>query len=172
MKIDTARPVRLEERHIIWYSLKTMTLCMPSLKCPGKSAGLKCLLAALMLARMAALPGSAADLRIGVATTDITPPLGIPMAGYYHARGADGVLDPLFSKAMVIGQNDDRAAFVVLDIISVTRSITEQARAAIEQATGIKGDHVMISTTHAHTGPELARRGQRNSDMGDNRNLP
>ena len=24
------------------------------------------------------------------------------MAGYYHVRGADGVLDPLFSKAMVL----------------------------------------------------------------------
>ena len=43
------------------------------------------------------------------------------MAGYYHERGADGVLDPLFSKAMVIESGGERAAFVALDIISVTR---------------------------------------------------
>lgn len=146
--------------------MNTMNFFGPPLECPGKSAGLKSLLAVLVLGWVAALPSQAADPRIGVATTDITPPLGIPMAGYYHTRGADGVLDPLFSKAMVIEQNGDRAAFVVLDIIGVTRSITDQARAAIEKTTGIQGDHVMISATHAHTGPELAHRGQRSSDMG------
>jgi hypothetical protein len=112
-------------------------------------------------------PGAlAAGTRVGAAAVDITPPLGIPMAGYYHERGADGVLDPLFSKALVIEQEGERAAFVVLDIIGVTRSITDQARAQIEQTTGIKGSHVMISATHAHTGPELAQRGQRSADMG------
>ena len=43
-----------------------------------------------------------AEIRAGVAAVDITPPMGISLAGYYHERGADGVLDPLFSKAMVI----------------------------------------------------------------------
>lgn len=115
---------------------------------------------------LTALGCAAADLRVGVAATDITPPMGIPMAGYYHARGADGVLDPLFAKAMVIESGGQRAAVVALDIISVTRAITDQARAAIEKATGIPGAHVLISATHAHTGPELANRGKRSSDMG------
>ena len=48
------------------------------------------------------LTGAAAEIRVGVASTDITPPPGIPMAGYYHAHGANGVLDPLFAKALVI----------------------------------------------------------------------
>ena len=120
----------------------------------------------LLLGWLASVVGQAADLRVGVAATDITPPLGIPMAGYYHARGADGVLDPLFSKAMVVESDGERAALVTLDLISVTRAITDQARAEIEKATGIKGGHVMISATHAHTGPELAGRGKRGSDHG------
>lgn len=106
------------------------------------------------------------QVRIGVAAVEITPPLGIPMAGYYHARGADGVLDPLFAKAMFIESGGQRAALVALDLISVTRTITDEARAAIEKATGIPGSHVMISATHAHTGPELAHRGQRSTEMG------
>jgi neutral ceramidase len=109
---------------------------------------------------------SAADTRVGTASVNITPPMGIPMAGYYHERGADGVLDPLFSKAMIIEAGGERAALVTLDIISVTRSITDQARAEIEQATGVKGERVMISATHAHTGPELANRSKRSSAMG------
>ena len=112
---------------------------------------------------------SAAETHVGVASVDITPPLGAPMAGYYHERGADGVLDSLYSKALVIRRDDTRMAFVALDIISVTREITDRARAKTEQLTGIPGGHVMISATHAHTGPELARRSKRVSDMGGQR---
>lgn len=108
----------------------------------------------------------AADTRVGVAAVDITPPMGIPMAGYYHERGADGVLDPLFSKAMVIESGGERVVLVTLDIIGVTRTITDQARAEIEKATGIKGGSVMVSATHAHTGPELTNRSKRSSVMG------
>lgn len=113
-----------------------------------------------------AAPPPGQGMRVGLAATDITPPLGLPMAGYYHARGAEGVLDPLFSKAMVLELDGRRAAFVVVDLISVTRAVTDRARAAIHQATGIPDDHVMISATHAHTGPELAGRSRRSDDLG------
>ena len=56
-------------------------------------------------------PVRGADLRVGVARVEITPPLGIPMAGYYHERGADGVIDPLYSKAVVIESDGVRAAW-------------------------------------------------------------
>jgi neutral ceramidase len=102
---------------------------------------------------------------------DITPPLGIPLAGYYHARGADGVLDPLSSKALVMEVNGTRAAWVALDLISVTRAVTDQTRAAIQQATGIPGEHVMIAATHTHTAPALAGRGRRDVTLGACGNL-
>jgi neutral ceramidase len=126
----------------------------------------KSILPLMAMGLLAAHPGFAAELRVGIAAVDITPPLGIPMAGYYHARGADGVLDPLFAKALVIESDGRRAAIVALDLISVTRNITDQARAAIVRDTGIAADHVMIAATHAHTGPELADRGQRAGDLG------
>jgi neutral ceramidase len=115
--------------------------------------------------------GLAGTLQVGVASVDITPPLGAPMAGYYHERGADGVLDPLFSKAMVIERDGTRMAFIALDIICVTQEITTQARAKIEEQTGIPSDYVMISATHAHTGPELVRRSRRVDDMGGQNKL-
>jgi hypothetical protein len=114
---------------------------------------------------------SAGEVKVGVAAVDITPPLGIPMAGYYHVRGADGVLDPLFSKAMVLEADGGRAALVTLDLISVTRDITDQARAMVEAATGIPADRVMVSATHAHTGPQLAGRGAANRDLGGQQEL-
>ena len=92
-------------------------------------SGARWLVRALAALSCLAAWAGAADMRVGVAAVDITPPLGIPMAGYYHARGADGVLDPLYSKAMVIESDGERVALVALDIIGITRAITDQARA-------------------------------------------
>jgi hypothetical protein len=148
-----------------------MAVRMALLKGSGKPAGLKDLLAVVLLGGTVVWPLRAADFRIGVAAVDITPPLGIPMAGYYHARGADGVLDPLSSKAMVIEQEGQRIALVTLDTISITRAITDRARAEIEKTASIRGDHVMISATHAHTGPELANTSKFSSDLGGQKQI-
>jgi neutral ceramidase len=113
----------------------------------------------------------AADVRIGVAITEITPPMGIAMAGYYHERGADGVLDPIYSKALVIESGSERAALVVLDLIGIERGITDHARATIEKDTGIKPDAIMISATHAHTGPVLAHPDEPGSDLSGAKHL-
>lgn len=109
--------------------------------------------------------------RVGVAAADITPVLGTPMAGYYHSRGADGVLDPLFSKALIVESGNERIALVALDLIGVTRDVTDRAREEVERATGISGSHLMISATHAHTGPELAGRGKRVENLGESSRL-
>lgn len=110
-------------------------------------------------------PARADELRVGVAALDITPPLGAPMAGYYHARGADGVVDPLGAKAMVVECEGRRAALVALDLISVPRVVTDRARAEIGDALGIPGECVMVSATHTHTGPELSGRSRRGDDQ-------
>ena len=50
-------------------------------------------------------PGVASDpFQIGVGVAEITPPLGYPMSGYFHERGATGTLDPLVAKAVVFEQ--------------------------------------------------------------------
>src|SRR5512139_1666406 len=89
------------------------------------------LLLAVAASGLAAGTETAPEFRVGLAAVDITPPPGIPMAGYYHERGADGVLDPLHAKAMAIESQGERAALVVLDLIVVTRAVTDAARAEI-----------------------------------------
>ena len=97
---------------------------------------------------------------------DITPTVGTPMAGYYAERLSKGVHDPLFAKAIVLDRDGRKAALVALDLISTTRPMVEEARREIEKSTGIKGGDVMISATHAHTGPVLAGRGPREDAFG------
>jgi hypothetical protein len=96
-------------------------------------------------------------MRVGSAAVPITPPLGIPMAGYYSERGAEGVHDELHAKAVVVESGRRAAALVVLDLITTPRALVEEARREIERTTRVRGADVMISATHTHTGPLLDR---------------
>jgi hypothetical protein len=108
-----------------------------------------------------ALPAMAAELKIGTGRVRITPPEGAPLAGYYHNRAATGAHDDLWAKAIVIEGDGATAALVACDLIGLPRPIVEAARARIESTAGIPGARVMISATHAHTGPVIATQGSR-----------
>jgi neutral ceramidase len=95
------------------------------------------------------------QFRVGVASVEITPPEGAPMAGYYHNRSAEGVHDPLMAKALVIERAGVRVALVSCDLLSMPGSVAQQARERIAKDPGIPASHVMISATHTHTGPVL-----------------
>src|SRR5262245_15594431 len=102
-------------------------------------------------------PVIAAELKVGTAAVVITPPEGTPLAGYYSERGSRTVLDDIYAKAIVLEVGDTKAALVVCDLISLPRHTVTEARRQIESATGIPGGNVMLSATHTHTGPVLAR---------------
>src|SRR5690606_32710919 len=104
------------------------------------------LLAALLF--VPALAIAAEPLSVGVATADITPPLGYGMSGYFHHRGATGTLDPLLAKAIVFKQGDVRAALVVGDVIGIDRPLAEAVREQVERTTGIPGGNVAVAATH------------------------
>lgn len=108
----------------------------------------------------------AGDLKIGAAAVKITPPIGIPMAGYYFERGAVKIHDELYAKAMVIEKDSSKIAIVTCDLIGLPIDIVSEARALAEKLTGIDADHVMISATHAHTGPVIPKKDGRDSPTG------
>ena len=96
-----------------------------------------------------------AELKVGVGQANINPPLGIGLAGYYHERGNEGVLDDIVAKATVLDDGKTRAAIVVCDLISMPRWVVVEARKLVEEQTGIPGANVMIAATHTHTAPVL-----------------
>ncbi len=111
---------------------------------------------AILLSCYPPLVAKAGGLKAGASTTVITPPLGVPLAGYYHRRGASGVHDELYARTIVLQKDGIAAAFVSLDLISTRRGFVDKARSLIAERTGIPEGHVMISATHAHTGPVLS----------------
>ena len=62
---------------------------------------------------------NAAPFQAGLATTDITPPVGWRMSGYFYERLSTGIHDPLQAKAIVLRHGDDRAALVFCDLIGI-----------------------------------------------------
>ena len=110
-----------------------------------------------LMSVLMATPAWSSDLRVGAAAVSITPPIEIPMAGYYSERGAQGIHDELLSKSLVIEAGGHAAALVVLDLITTPRDLVDQARREIERTTHLRGADVMISATHSHTGPVVDR---------------
>ena len=109
----------------------------------------------------------AGDLKTGSAAVKITPPSGTPMAGYYYDRGADGVHDDLFAKAIVFEKDGARVAVISCDLIAVPAEIVSKVRSLVEKTTGISPDRVMVSATHSHTGPVMPKKIDRYKNLNN-----
>jgi len=96
---------------------------------------------------------TAGSLTVGVAVTDITPPIGYRMSGYFHERLSTGTLNPLHAKAIVLRQGNESAALVCCDIIGLSLDVSSRARRQTTEKTGIPAENILIAATHSHTGP-------------------
>jgi|TARA_B100002003_G_scaffold250541_1_gene290298 hypothetical protein len=101
-------------------------------------------------------PGLAAgQLQVGVAKADVTPPPGVRMYGY-GARGQNvstGVHDPLYAKAIVLGDGERTVAWVTMDLGYADKPLTRDVRAAVSAALGF--DDVFLTSSHTHSGPSF-----------------
>lgn len=98
-----------------------------------------------------------AGLRAGFAMVDITPPLGVCMAGYFSRREASGILDPLYASAVAVSDGVNRWILISCDLLGLGDEYVRAARGLIEGRTGVAGKDVMIHSTHIHTGPVVRR---------------
>jgi len=94
-------------------------------------------------------------LQAGLATSDITPPVGVELCGYGHylGRKSTGVHQNLLARALVLEQDGRKAVLVSCDLIDIQKHLTHKTRRLVEDTCGIPGDSVMISCIHTHSGP-------------------
>lgn len=98
------------------------------------------------------------NLTMGAAKVDVTPPIGLSMAGYAGRKSpATGTHMPLWSRAFVCEQGSMRVALVVVDVVGFSGHTTDAIRTAIQARTGIAHDGILIATTHTHSGPVTTR---------------
>ena len=87
--------------------------------------------------------------------SDITPPLGGFMWGYYRQRYAEVIHDRLFARSMLIEDEGNYIAFIVIDSCVIPREMHAIVTERIEKYTGIKPSSVCISANHSHTGAPI-----------------
>ena len=93
------------------------------------------------------------EFSAGFARLDATPPLGIPLVGYFHHRVADGVLDPLYVECVAVSDGTNSALIYRVDDLHLTNPFFAKAFPAITEATGVPRDRIYVHSTHTHTGP-------------------
>src|SRR5579872_737815 len=78
------------------------------------------------------MPLGAAQLRAGIAKTNLDPPLGIPMAGYGARRLARGTLDPIEARVLALSDGNRTIAFVTLDLcFTFDEKVMDQIRSEV-----------------------------------------
>ena len=82
----------------------------------------------------------------------ITPSLPQTLCGYELDRVAKEVHDDLYTRVLLMNQNDELYAFVQCDLIAVDKLIVNRVYDRVKDL-GIKKEHITIVATHTHAGP-------------------
>ena len=109
-----------------------------------------------LLTAAVSVSATAAEFMAGYAKTDITPPLGVFMPGYYKERFAKEILDPLEAVCVAFSDGKTRAVVMQLDTEAVSDYVADGMRDAVVKATGLDRDAIIIHASHTHDGGHLA----------------
>jgi len=92
--------------------------------------------------------------KAGVSKREITPKRPAWLAGYgSRNKQSEGVHDPLFMTAIVFDDEKTRLAMVSTDLCFIPLSVKEQITRKVQEEASISPDHLIMSSTHTHSGP-------------------
>jgi hypothetical protein len=96
---------------------------------------------------------------VGEGVVEITPPLGIEMAGFHKPPGQErritGIRQPTFARALVLRFGRTQVAIVSLDLIGVSHAFAQRVQKLVARKTGIPAANIRLCATHSHSTPAL-----------------
>jgi len=97
---------------------------------------------------------AAGDFRAGASCVDITP-VSFPVLinGNMTSSVATTATTKIYARAIVLEDNKERIAIVVVDSCMMPRPFLDEVKAMASQRTKIRSDRILISATHAHSVP-------------------
>lgn len=131
------------------------------------------------LALLSAVGGPAAGdagasrppLLAGARALDVTPPVGVPLAGYGGAgrrllipdvlnrypsafwfKPSTGAHDPIMARALVLQWGERRVLWIAVDLVGPDGEMVPELRERLA-ALGLRYDAVILSASHTHSGP-------------------
>ncbi|MBR4040061.1 MAG: neutral/alkaline non-lysosomal ceramidase N-terminal domain-containing protein [Clostridia bacterium] len=95
-------------------------------------------------------------MRAGFGKSDLTPPMGVELAGYgyYLGRSAQSVRDRLYARALLLEDGAMRTLIICCDLLGLSRAVCG-AVFAHAKALGVPQEHTIIVSIHTHTGPAI-----------------
>ena len=98
---------------------------------------------------------SAEPLLTGVAKVEITPPTGIPLAGYGKRKGrsSTGIHDPLYTRALALSDGSQTVVILANDLLAITDDLYKAVYKKVSREIPLKPDALIISASHTHSGP-------------------
>jgi hypothetical protein len=109
-------------------------------------------------------------IRIGWAAAEITPSKPVLLAGQFHARVSEGVMDPITATAlaMEVHRNGEASGVVMIscDLVSIPDGLREGAnlrdrvRALLtDLSPALRAEDIILNATHTHAAPVLSSTG-------------
>jgi hypothetical protein len=94
-------------------------------------------------------------LKFGFGRADITPRLGVELAGFgpFLHRCAKEVYQPLWARAMAVSDGEHTWVLVSADLCGFSEETVREARRLGAEATGLPPRHLCFHATHTHSGP-------------------
>ena len=92
------------------------------------------------------------QIKAGVASVNITPPWGLELSGYGFGK-IRGVLDELYAQSLFLDNGEEEVIIITTDLIGLNRECVNNVREAIKSETGVQKDHVLLCSSHTHSGP-------------------
>lgn len=93
-------------------------------------------------------------LLAGVARSDITPPIGIMLAGTLRDAPSTAIERELTATALVVSRGQSKVALIAVDLIRLRVPDVVELRARIGEAIGIPANRVLVNTSHTHATPD------------------
>lgn len=93
-------------------------------------------------------------MKFGVATADITPPVGVTLMGY-DPRPSESVGHPLRAEALACEGEAGAWILIGADVCAFASPLTRPLRAEIASNNGLPPAAVMLTATHTHSGPHV-----------------
>jgi hypothetical protein len=96
-------------------------------------------------------------MKAGFGKSDLTPRLGVQLAGYgpYRNRAAQEIIAPLAARAAVIRDGKTNVVLLSVELCGTPRPLAERIRAVVAARVGCRADEVFLSSTHTHSAPSV-----------------
>ena len=129
---------------------------------------MKSLLFSLLLLVTLAHPsfGEEKVFKAGAYASNVTPRLGVSIAGGMRESFIQHIHDQLHARCLVLDDGQDRLVIVLVDSCMILRETLDAAKELIEKETGIPKENILIAATHSHSAPTSAYVFQSEPDPG------